>query len=316
MHYGIVGIGPVGAVFAARLRAGGHRVSVVDLNVHRLTYLSKNPLVISGEINVEAQLENLYTDMEVFVGQKPEVILICTKSTDSKDVLKQLQRLQVKPTTAFISVQNGVDVEDDISEIFGENRAYRMVVHMGCNYVRKSEVWISFSRTHFLTDHETPLCRQIEADFKSSGIDLVLTTKCKEEAFKKAILNMSLGSICALTRLTMRDVMMEAELVRMVREITRESISVGQAMGYDIKNDYLDYALDYLSAGGDHKPSMLVDIEQKRITENENHAGKMFDYAEKHEMDVPVIQTVYYLLKNLERGVILDAYVSEGMKSK
>ena len=91
---------------------------------------------------------------------------------------------------------------------------------------------------------------------------------------------------------------------------------VAQAIGYDIGSDYLEYALEYLSGGGDHKPSMLVDIEQKRLTENEYHAGKMFRYAEQYGVDVPVIQTVYYLLKNLERGVILGAYVSEGMKPK
>ena len=115
MHYGIVGIGPVGGVFAAHLHKAGHRVSVVDLNMHRQEYLRRNPLTISGRANVETQLTDLYTDMEEFAEQGPEVILICTKSNHSLDVLKRLRSFEIDPSTVFISVQNGVDVEDDMA---------------------------------------------------------------------------------------------------------------------------------------------------------------------------------------------------------
>jgi 2-dehydropantoate 2-reductase len=314
MHYGIVGIGPVGAVFAAHLHQAGHQVSVVDLNAHRQDYLAKNRLVISGKLSAATQLTDLYTEMDAFVRAAPEVIVICTKTTHSVNALKQLRSYNVSEQTAFVSVQNGIDAEDDIAALFGEDRAFRMVVHMGCNYVRKSEVWVEFAYRHFLSDKGDDLSRRLAADLNGAGLPTDLTTRCKDEAFKKAILNMSLSSICALTRLTMRDVMIEPELVRMVSEITREAIEVGQAIGVDIDDGYLEHALDYLSKGGDHKPSMLVDIEQMRTTENEYHAGKIFAYAEKNAIEVPVIQTVYYLLKNLERGVILDAYVAEGMK--
>ncbi|MDJ0764472.1 MAG: 2-dehydropantoate 2-reductase [Myxococcota bacterium] len=316
MHYGIVGIGPVGAVFAAHLKQAGHEVSAIDLNVHRQRYLSHNPLVISGELPAEAQLTDLTTDMETFVGRGPEVVLICTKSGHSIDVLKQLRSFNIDDRTVFVSAQNGIDAEDDIAAIFGEDRAYRLVVHMGCNYVRKSEVWVEFARTNFLSDKGNQISQQLFEAFNTGELKTTLTDRCKEEAFKKAVLNMSLSSICALTRLTMKEVMVEPELERMVREITRESIRVGQALGFNIGDDYLEYALSYLSQGGDHKPSMLVDIEQERITENEYHAGKLFRYAEQHGLDVPVIQTVYYLLKNLERAIVLDAYVSEGMRPK
>jgi len=315
MHYGIVGIGPVGAVFAAHLNKAGHRVSVVDLNVHRQNYLTHNPLIISGKMNVETQLTKLYTDMFEFANQAPEVIFLCIKTNHTATVLKQLKAYGIGDKTIFVSTQNGIDAEEDIAAVFGDERALRQVIHFGCNYVRKSEVWVEFSYSNFLSN-KGEKSRQIAEDLNNAGLKTVPTSNYKEEAFKKAILNTSLSSICALTRLTMREVMEEEELVRMVRRVTQESISVAIAMGLNIKEQYLDEALDYLYKGGDHKPSMLIDIEQKRITENEYHAGRMFMYAEKHGIDVPVIQTVYYLLKNLERGVIMDSYVSEGMRTR
>jgi len=315
MHYGIVGIGPVGAVFAAHLNEAGHRVSVVDLNVHRQTYLARNPLIVSGRMKVESQLTGLYTDMREFVEQGPEVIFLCTKTCHSADVLNQLKAYGIGDETVFVSTQNGIDAEQDIARVFGDDRALRQVIHFGCNYVRKSEVWVEFSYRNFLSD-KGGLSRRIAEDLAGAGIPTELTPHYREEVFKKAILNTSLSSVCALTRLTMREVMEEAELVRMVRQITRESISIGVAMGLKLEEGYLDTALEYLFKGGDHKPSMLVDIEQRRVTENEYHAGKLFMHAERHGLDVPVIQTVYYLLKNLERGVILDSYVSEGMRAR
>ena len=316
MHYGIVGIGPVGAVFAAHLNNAGHRVSVVDLNLHRQSYLQTNPLVIAGKLSVKTQLSNLFTDMYDFVRAAPEVIFICTKTSHSHDVLRQMKAYGIDDSTIFVSTQNGIDAEDDIAEIFGEDRALRQVVHLGCNYVRKSEVWVEFCYKNFLSKKgPKEVAARIASDLRSAGLETVLTDQYKVEAFKKAILNTSLSSVCALTRLTMREVMEQPELVRMVRQITTESIRVGEAMGLGLETGYIDTAMEYLAKGGDHKPSMLVDIELKRPTENEYHAGKLFKYADKHSIEVPVIQTVYYLLKNLERGVILDSYVAEGMKA-
>lgn len=315
MHYGIVGIGPVGAIFAAHLNEAGHRVSVVDLNLHRNIYLAKHPLTISGKLEIKTQLTELHGDMGDFIAGDPDVILICTKSCQSLPVLKLIKAYGPDDDTVFVSCQNGIDVEEHIADVFGDERAYRMILHLGCNYVRKAEVWVEFAYQHYLSERgANPIIHTIAQDFSAAGIATRLTPHYKQEALRKAILNTSLGSICALTHLTMSEVMEEDELVRMVKEITREGIRTAKAMNIDLGDDYLQVALEYLGKGGDHKPSMLVDIEQKRMTENEHHAGMLFRYAEKSGLNVPVIQTIYYLVKNLEHGVILGSHVSEGMK--
>ena len=56
-------------------------------------------------------------------------------------------------------------------------------------------------------------------------------------------------------------------------------------------------------------PSMLVDIERARQTEIGHLAGKLYQYAEKKDLPVPVTQTMFYLVKSLERSVMLRKYV-------
>lgn len=318
MHYGIIGMGPVGTVFATHLKQAGHEVSILCEFPQQAEQFIHNPAVISGKLRAKAQFETVLTDLAEFVQKKPDVVFISTKSCHSKEILKSIKRLNPHDEMVFIACQNGLDVENQISEIFGNSRAWRLVLNFGVNFVRYTEVWVEFNFGHFLSHNpdNTDLTGRISDDLNTAGLTHQVSSNFKEEVFKKAILNSALGSPCALTRMTMKAVMEQPDLNKMVREVVRESIKIAQALGLNINDDYEQVAMDYLSKGGDHKPSLLVDIERNRQTENENHCGVLFHHAEKLGVDVPVIQSLYYLLKNLEKSQILNSYVSEGMKGE
>ncbi len=314
MHYGIVGCGPVGAVFAAHLAQAGHKVSVMDQDVYKVEYLLKHKLVISGVLRAETQLTDVFASMEPFVRSAPDVILMCAKSCYSKEILRQIKAYNPGAKTVFVSCQNGIEVEEQIAEVFGPDRALRMVLNFGVNFTSRTEVHAVWSFEHFLSEKENMngIDRRISDDLNRAGLKVKLVKNYKEEAFKKAILNSSLGSVCALTHMTMGEAMEDAEMLRLITEFIRESIVVAKAAGYALGESYLKTALDYLSRGGNHKPSILVDIENGRMTENEAHCGQLFRMAEKLGIEAPVIQTTYYFVKNLERTVILNSYVSRG----
>lgn len=311
MHYGIIGLGPVGGVFASLLSEAGAEVSVLDSNTYKMEHLKDHPLVVKGAIAAEVQLKNLYTDMGQFVASQPDVILLCTKSSYSRAILSQLKCQMADRDTVFVSCQNGIDVEDLICDVFGNHRTLRMILNFGANYVSHSEIAVAFNFTHFLS--KKPECChvdvQLQKDLTLANMTVELIDNYKEAAFKKSILNSAAGAVCAITRLTMKEAMEEQEISKMIKEIVREAIKVGLALGYDI-GDYYEPAIAYMAQGGNHKPSILVDIEKQRPTENEFHCGKLFKYAEEKGIDVPVTQTTYYLIKNLERSIMLEGYVA------
>ncbi len=315
-HYGIVGLGPVGAIFAVFLKDAGHQVTILETNQFKVDHLKKNPLVIRGELNKSSQLSEFALDVGNFVESRPDVILICLKSSSTLSFLKQLKAYHPKEETIFVSCQNGIDVEELTGQIFSSDRSLRMVLNFGCNYVDVSEVFVSFCFDHFLSRRERchPFDERIAAEMNEAGISTKLVENYKEEVFKKAILNSSLGTVCALTRMTMHQVMSEPELVRMVKQIVREAIQIGEKLGFQL-DGFFELAMGYLSKGGNHKPSMLIDIENHNLTENEFHCGKLFQYAEAKGLEVPVIQTAYYLIKNLEKSLAMESYVSERKQS-
>lgn len=316
-HYGVVGLGPVGAVFATLLGKAGHQVSLVERNTTRAEYFRHVPLRVNGKLQAEWTPPSVFAHLDEFLAAKPDVILICTKASQSVGLMRQLKAMGVPQETMFVCCQNGIDVENLVSEVFGADRTLRAVLNLGCNFVRANEVWVEFCFKHVLSENpgSKGMDRKICEDFRAAGLEFEVRKDYREDVYRKAILNTALSTACALTRLTMRQAMADPEIVRMVTEIVHESLLVAEAIKFpSLDKSYQEPALAYLRQGGDHKPSMLVDIEANRTTENEYHAGAIFRYAQQFGIDVPVIQTLYYLTKNLEKAVVLNSYVSEGMR--
>jgi 2-dehydropantoate 2-reductase len=314
MHYGIIGLGPVGATFACMLNAAGYRVSTLDINPYRCSLLKGGPLKLTGHYEYETQLENVYSTFKEFAESDPDVILIAVKTPALQDII---DRIGVHPhlrSKAIVSTQNGIDNEMEIAEAFGEDHAYRAVLNFGVSYSAKNVVSVNFlNEPHYISSvapEKADTAKEIAGDLMSAGFGFRYIEDIRNESFKKAILNTTLSSICTLTRLRMAEVMEDPELVRMVRELIRENVGICEALDIDLGENFAEKAVSYLRKGGHHKPSMLVDIEDKQQTEIAHLAGKLFDYAEKENLSVPVTQTMYYLIKALEASVMLNKYVN------
>ena len=301
-HYGILGMGSIGTVFSVLLKQAGHRVSVLERVSSKAAFIRGHLLKLSGELTGEAGPFESYTKPEDLIRENPDVILVCTKSCNSFELLNEIRKCGPRDATIFVSCQNGLDVEEQITEVFGANRSLRMVLNLGCAPVSENETQVFFSFVHYLSlkDNIGSVVHKINDDFNAAGIKTKLIKEYRREAFKKAILNSAMGSTCAVTGMRMKEAMEHSEISWVIKEIIREAITVAQAMNLGIPAEYFDEAVAYLSKGGNHKPSMLMDIENKQKTENEYHCGRIYNLAKEHGVEVPVIQTIYYLIKRLE----------------
>jgi 2-dehydropantoate 2-reductase len=303
LHYAVVGAGPVGRVIAAHLYKSGHQVSMLCYTDEEKKQLRESPIVVTGELQALEKLDNLYTDLEEILATKPDVVLICTKSVDSEGLLERIRAFDPQNEMLFVSCQNGLDVEDQIVRLFGPGRALRMVLNMGCGIEDSGEVRVSFAMRHFISDVDTVnshIIQQIAKDLSSANFITDTDEFYRVSVFRKALLNSSLGSICALTRQTMAFVMGQPDLRKMVRQMLEEGTMIADAMDVPIGSGFVDEAMTYLDSGGEHKPSILVDIEKGRKTENEYHCGKLVEYARRYNVNVSVIPVVYKLIKALE----------------
>ena len=178
-----------------------------------------------------------------------------------------------------------------------------MSINMGCGKSSENVVRVSFAMRHYLSlmpDIEEKIIHQIAQDFTTAGVCLEVRTDYRTEVFKKALLNSSLGCLCALTRHTMSNIFRRDYMKNMISQIITEGIHIAQAMNIPLKDDYLEDAMSYLNKGGNHKPSILVDIENKAVTENEYLCGKLTQYAKEYGVEVTLIPIIYNLIKATE----------------
>ena len=67
----------------------------------------------------------------------------------------------------------------------------------------------------------------------------------------------------------------------LAREVVCEGLAVGAALGYFYGENALEQGMRYLDAGGDHRPSMWVDLQNRTHTEIEYINGRICKAGQK-----------------------------------
>jgi 2-dehydropantoate 2-reductase len=88
-----------------------------------------------------------------------------------------------------------------------------------------------------------------------------------------------------------------------VNALVKECIQVARANEINLGWDFYPNAIEYMSKAGDHKPSMLMDIEATRRTEVDFINGKFVEYGQRAGVDTPFNRTMLSLVKGLESGI-------------
>lgn len=306
LRYGVVGVGSVGLTIAAHLAQADHEVSVYCRQERVRDNIMDYPVAVTGKLKAEAKIDRVYIDLDRFLADKPDVIMLCVKGYATPGLLNDIEMAGLPDDVMLVCCQNGIDVENQVVRVFGKKRTLRMVLNMGCNLHDTNNVVVHFAMPHFLSpamDGNSEVAKIIARHLTEVGFVTEMREDYRALAFKKAILNIALGAPSALTRMTMQEVMEEPGLYNIAASLVREGIAVAQGLGLDIGDNYFDEAMEYLSRGGSHKPSILMDIEEGKRTENEYHCGNLLRNAKYVGVEVPVASTIYCLIKALEKTV-------------
>jgi len=261
---------------------------------------------LSGKLTARGFVERATDSLQTFLKDQLDYVFVCIKAIDNAQVAHQLAQQGLTKYPVFVSCQNGIDVEDVFIHHFGSSHTLRMILNIGCGITAIKpgcaavDVKFKFSDILSKITAANQTDEQLAKALAACGIPVTLSVDFKKEAFRKAILNTALGTVCAITRLTMREVMQREDLHRMVKEIVREGSAVGRKLNFDFGDAFLEEAMAYLSQGGHHKPSLALDIERGQVSENPWLAGAIYHYAERLGLEVPVIQTVYYFIRAIE----------------
>jgi 2-dehydropantoate 2-reductase len=203
-----------------------------------------------------------------------------------------------------VSWQNGIDTEFELAKSLGKKSVMRAVVNYGCGLVGPAHVRLPFHHPPHYIQELDPESRDaavaIAAALCRCGLNTEHTDQIVSMVWRKTVMNASMNPVCAVTGLTMSRAMNDPIIFQTVDALVKECINVARANEISLGWDYYPHAMDYMRNAGDHKPSMLMDIEANRRTEIDFINGKFVVYGERTGVDTPYNKTLRALVKGLE----------------
>jgi 2-dehydropantoate 2-reductase len=304
-RFGIIGVGPIGSIMAAHLAKAGHSVILVDILKDHLNEIKKSGLTLTGfkEMNVPFPPENLCYSIDELRGKQVDVVFIAVKASILPRILPALKKA-VKPGVTFISLQNGLDAEDVIADVFGKADTMRIVVNYAGNLISNGKVRMSFFNAPNYIGMIDPAAEKkaqaLAAVITEADLETAFTPDIKKYEWEKTILNTALSPVCALTKRTMKQMMEFKETRMLVEAILREGIEVAAAHGVHFESGFLEHGMNYLDNAGHHKTSMHVDIDRGSPTEIDFINGKIVEYGTLKGIPTPYNSTIVSLIKGAE----------------
>ena len=307
-HCVVIGVGPVGSILSAHLLRERIDVILVDILKERLLAMKKKGLMVKDPKNqitgdfVEFPKKFLFSPKKI--KEKPDLIFICVKTYFLMDVVSEISDIFSSPPKVVV-FQNGLDNEEQVAKVLGKENVLRCIINYAGKIVSDKEVEITFfNRPNYIGVMDSgniPLAQKIAEILTRSGLETEYTDDIKKHEWEKAILNACLASVSTITGLTMKEVMDSTPLREIVEKLLLEGVKVAQETGVKFSDNFYELGLSYLSKGGYHKPSMLVDIEKGGKTEIDFLNSKIVEYGEKLNIPVPYNLTVTAMIKGLEQ---------------
>jgi 2-dehydropantoate 2-reductase len=279
---GIVGLGPIGTILGAHLSKSGVKVYGVEQSESRVEQVRQNGFVVRGFVEMQAQPTDCFSSLSELAEIKDlQAIIICTKTWAIKDVMTELVKHNWPMDMRIVAAMNGIGPEDAVGEYASKERICRCIINFAGNLHDDGVAGMNWFHPPNLigpaTERETQFTPQLEETLTGSGLTTSQLSRhgMKQQAFFKTVLNSALNALCAAHGLTMAQAMRLKHTRRWARILLREGLTVAGLVGYSYGEDTFDRCMAYLDAGGEHYPSMWIDLREQRPTEIEYINGKI-----------------------------------------
>jgi 2-dehydropantoate 2-reductase len=305
LRVGIVGLGPVGLALAVHLIDAGAFVVVCDTDHERIDAINSGGIRLENKIEKQASIAEACYDVAGLGEYDLDLVAVAVKVPSLKKVVSLLAEV-LSDKTFIMCAQNGLDNEREVANLVGEDRTLRMVVNYAGGMSSPNTVHIIFfnapNYVAALTAKGGAMARRVADLLSSAELLTEIPDNIRAYTWEKAILNAALAPICAITRLTMKQVMETPEAEEVVKAIIDESVRVAEAEGIKYEEGFGEFCLNYLKKGGDHRPSMAIDLENGLTTEIDYMNGRIATYGRQHGLPTPYNQTITAMVHMLEQS--------------
>jgi 2-dehydropantoate 2-reductase len=317
MRFLIAGAGAIGGYIGARMAQAGFDVTLFARGPHLHAMQEHGVQVKSTEGDfvarptIASSLEEVGTVDVVFLGVKAHGL---------PQLAPQLKPA-LGPETTVVSTQNGipwwyfqgfggewegmrlerVDPGGVISSAIDAHRVVGSIVYFATEITAPGVIQHNAGDRITLGEPDgtrSDRCRRIAETLIASGLRCPVTAHIRQEIWVKILGNASLNPVSALTRATLSEMLRDPDVRSLIRNIMQEVEAVSRKLGME-----LPVSIDQRIAGaekvGEHKTSMMQDLEAGRPIELEALVGAVVELGERVGLPMSCTRTIYSCTKLL-----------------
>jgi 2-dehydropantoate 2-reductase len=274
-------------ILANKFKQANCDVALCVRNEVKHNKIKNDGILLENVIQLRCKFDKVYRSIKEFNNLDLDYLIFALKSYQIEEALIEAADLITDKLTV-VSAQNGIDVEDLLIPTFSESKVLKMIINFAGNVVTSNTTKVSFfiepNYIGSINDSKTKEA-EIFADLLNS-VDL--TTKPVDSyeiikrSWEKTILNSSLSALCGVSRLTMAEAMNDSDTVELIEQVINEAVKVANKEKIHFPPDFIRQCMRYLKKGGDHFPSLALDLINNRSTEIDYFNGKIVEYGRKH----------------------------------
>ena len=311
MKFLIAGAGAIGAYMGARLAQAGFDVTLFARGPHLRAMQEHGVRVRSVEGDCQTQPRIVGSLDE---AGPADVVFLGVKAHSLTQLAPHLKPV-LGPDTTVVSTQNGIpwwyfqgfggqwdglrleriDPGGVISAAIEARRIVGSIVYFSTEIYEPGVVQHIEGNRISLGEPDgsrSERCRRIAEALVTSGLRCPITTHIRQEIWVKILGNASLNPVSALTRATLAQMLRDPGVAEVIRKIMQEVEAVSKKLGME-----LSVSVERRMAGaakvGEHKTSMLQDLEAGRPMELEALVGSVVELGERVGVAMDHTRAVY-----------------------
>ncbi len=307
MKIAILGVGSLGTYFGGLLSLNGADVSLIIRNIaHQKAIKTKGLTLRIDGIDTLVHPKSFAPSEVKDIGFM-DLIFIFTKTNSSKDALENAKSL-IGKETRLISLQNGLGNEKILSNFAPLGHIIYGITTTPADLLAPALVSSSgnFSSCQFKSAEKNKKTEEM-AQFlakilNEAGIKSSINENIDKAIWTKLAFNCAINTTCALLDGTPGFVFADERLKQLILSLALEVCFVAkEALGIIIKKSTIEKMIEQSNIyHKNHKPSMVNDINNKRLSEIDSLNGTVIKIAKKHNIPTPLNEAIYALIKGLE----------------
>lgn len=303
MKIGVAGAGAVGCYFGGRLYVAGHEVTFLARGKH-LHAMRQQGLAIQEE-DQEYIVDGTFTEHVADLADA-DLVLFCVKSNDTKEMAEQLKAI-LKETAMVMTMQNGVDNEETLLDVFGADRILSAVTYIQAAVDPPGKIRQQGRVKLVIGDlgSSSDIVSDVVSLLQEAGVDTVPSENILSRKWNKLMWNATFNPLSALSGARVGEILDDDQLRKTAETICREVIDVAIHKGLPVDAEStVSQIFSRAEIARQHRTSMLQDRLRGKRMEVEAMCGYITKQGALYGLQTPAMQSIYSALNfvNQQQG--------------